>query len=348
MDVMTVSGPVAPADLGVTLAHEHLLFDGSWLYSPPSDPLERGRAERPLRMDDLGWARKYGYRHLDNSLRLDVEEASREIAAFATRGGVTVIDQTSIGLGRDPAGLRAISEATGLNVVMGCGYYIQQAHPADLAGRSIEDIADEMVRDLTEGVAGTGIRAGIIGEIGVNDPVHRNEERVLKAAARAQAATGAALSIHTGPWSTLAPRLVDIAASEGAEPRRILVCHLDLDAAQDEAYLQRVARTGVFLGCDTFGHYDVHAYGDRARPDRLCSTDWDRVRRGARLVEAGFLRQIVLSHDICHKIGLKSYGGFGYDHLLDSGVWMLEALGLDESQIRTLLVDNPRRLLTGR
>jgi phosphotriesterase-related protein len=350
MDVMTVTGPVRGSALGPTLIHEHILFagnDGNWRKLPIPPPSRRVIAESPLRMETVGWARKYGYEHRDNSDRLDPEEAMRELDHFKWAGGQSVVDQTPIGLGRDPWALRAIARQTGLNIVMGCGYYVDACHPPELAERSVEEICDELVRDLTVGVGTTGIRAGIIGEIGTGNPVTNGEEKVLRAAARAQAVTGAPLSIHADLWGRHAPRLLEIARAEGADLGRVIICHLDQDARCELDYYEAIAATGAYLGFDTFGHYDFYTYGPRAGPNRVYSTDWDRAEKIAALDQAGYLDRVVVAQDVCFKIQLKRYGGFGFDHVLVSMPPMLRSLGLSESQIRQILVDNPARVLAG-
>jgi phosphotriesterase-related protein len=346
--VTTVTGPVPAEHLGVTTIHEHLLFDASWIHRPPADPSLWEISEAPLRMETLGWARKFGYDHRDNAERLDVDEAIEEIGFFKRAGGRTVVDQTpSWGLGRDPRALRAIARATGLNVVMGCGYYEERRHPASLRERGVEEIAAELIAELTIGVGETGVRAGIIGEIGTSERFTAEEEKVLRAAARAQAATGVALSIHHGVWGRHAPRALAIAKSEGADPRRTLICHVDLDARCELAYYEEIAATGAYLGFDTFGQVEIYQYGGRQRPGRVYPTDYERAEKVAALVEAGYLRQIVLAQDLLTKVQLRRYGGYGFDHLLLSVVPMFRALGLDERQIQMLLVDNPARLLAG-
>ncbi|HEV8636071.1 MAG TPA: phosphotriesterase-related protein [Chloroflexota bacterium] len=348
MDVMTVTGPVRARDLGITLIHEHILFNGDWHHKPIQEDLSRRAiGESQLRMETLGWARKFGYEHLDNSHRIDPEEAMRELSFFKGAGGQTVIDQTPIGLGRDPAALRAIARGTGLNVVMGCGYYVDERHPPELKERSVEDIADELVRDVTVGVGTTGVRAGIIGEIGTGDPVTPTEEKVLRAAARAQATTGVALSIHHVMWGRTAPRLIEICQEEGADPRRIIICHLDLDARCPLGYHREIADMGAYLAFDTFGHYDFYTYGKRAGPNRVYSTDWDRAEKIAALVGDGYLAHVVVAQDVCFKTQLKKYGGFGFDHILESALPHFRSLGMNEEQIQAILVDNPRRVIAG-
>jgi phosphotriesterase-related protein len=347
MDVMTVTGPVSGDDLGITLIHEHILFDGSWHHKPLSDPSDQVIGESPLRIETLGWARKYCYEHLDNSHRLDPGEAIHEVSFFKAAGGQTIVDQTPIGLGRDPCALRAIAEETGLHIVMGCGYYVHERHPASLRDRTLEEIANELVTDVTVGVGSSGVRSGLIGEIGVSDAMTDQEEKVLRAAARAQAITGVALSVHHTPWGRHAPRLVEIACEEGADPRRVIICHVDLDGRCDPEYYEAIANTGAYLAFDTFGHFDLYWYRRQPNPKRIAASDWDRVERIAGLIEAGWVNQIVLAQDVCVKVQLKRYGGFGFDHLLESGIPMLRSLGVSDADVRTMLVDNPRRVLTG-
>src|SRR5262249_32540652 len=140
-------------------------------------------------------------------------------------GGQTIVDLTNHGLGRDPRALQAIARQAGVNLVMGCGYYVEAGHPPGLRERDVEDLADEMVRDVLEGVGDSGVRAGIIGEIGTGNPMRPSEEKVLRAAARAQRATGVALNIHVSTQA--GPAALDLALGEGVAPERVVVSHVD-------------------------------------------------------------------------------------------------------------------------
>ena len=345
MSVMTVMGPVEVETLGVTTIHEHLLFDGSWNYTPSADPVIREMAESPLRMDTIGYALKFGYAHLDNSHRLDIDEAIEEVTYFKLAGGRTVVDQSPPGLGRDPKALRKIAQTTGLNIIMGGGYYEEKRHPDSLKERSVQDIAQELIREITVGVDDTGVRMGIIGEIGTGDPVTAGEEKVLRASAIAQASTGIPLSIHHNIWGLHGPGVLAIAKEEGADLRHTLLSHVDLDARCDLSYYEEVASTGAYLGFDTFGQTDAYQYKNIQRPGQVYPTDYQRAENVARVVEAGYLDQVVLAMDLCTKTQVKRYGGFGYDHLLDCVVPMLNTVGLNNQQIKVILVDNPARLL---
>ena len=187
--VQTVLGPVDPDRLGHVQMHEHLICDLSRYVTDPD--------ETPIALDNV-FAARTDRRHA-HDMRLDERDvAAAELADYVALGGGTIVEATSLGLGRDPEALRVIARRTGAHVVMGCGYYVAAFHPSGLADRDIDDITAELVRDLTHGVGDTGIRAGIIGEIGMSWPIHPVEERVLVAAARAQAETGAALLVHPG------------------------------------------------------------------------------------------------------------------------------------------------------
>jgi phosphotriesterase-related protein len=352
---MSVTGPIPAADLGITTVHEHILFEGGWHHEPLTDPEQAAIGEVPLRIEHLGWARKYGYEHLDNGDRLDVDEAADELAWFGRQGGRTVVDQTSNGIGRDPAALREIARRTGLNIVMGGGWYVGRRHPADLAERTVEDLHAELEREICDGI-GPGpeperVRVGIIGEIGTSLLVTPGEEKVLRAAARTQATTGAPLSIHHEMFGRTGPAVLEIARQEGADLRRTMLCHCDLDARCEFEYFEAIAATGASIALDTFGHYDFYAFSRHPEwlpsPKRVWATDWDRAERIVALFEAGFGRQVLTAQDVCLKVQLKRYGGFGFDHLLESCVPLWGAAGLDEAGVRTVLVENPARVLAG-
>src|SRR5690349_13122706 len=159
--ITTVRGPVPAAELGYTLSHEHLLID-LWSFSRSYDAI----------LDDEALA-------------------VQELADYKAAGGSAVVDVTSGGLGRNPAALRRISEATGLHIVMGAGWYRELVYPRLVYERDTNSLADLIVQELTSGIDGTGVRAGVIGEIGTERySITPAEERVFRAAARAQRRTG--------------------------------------------------------------------------------------------------------------------------------------------------------------
>ena len=197
---MTVRGPMPLDSLGVTLMHEHLLLDARSWWHRPSEPERHHLASAPVHAGIIGELRMDPFVNLDNC-RLDDEPlAIAELLPFKALGGATVVDPTCRGIGRDPLALKRISEATGLNIVMGAGYYLEGSHPPAVAQMSADAIADEIVRDALDGVDGTGVRIGLIGEIGVSGDFTAEEEKSLIGAARAQRRTGLPLMVHLPGW----------------------------------------------------------------------------------------------------------------------------------------------------
>jgi len=173
----TVLGPIDPADLGLTLMHEHLLSYAPHIAKEPAEASKRARYHEPVSMGNLGEIRFGGLLNLDNCQLDDVETAIDEARLFKLAGGSTIVEPTSIGIGRDPRGLARIARATGLNIVMGASYYVDETHPPArrMTERSEDEIVDEIVGDVLDGVDGTGVRAGFIGEVGCSRPLTANE-----------------------------------------------------------------------------------------------------------------------------------------------------------------------------
>jgi predicted metal-dependent phosphotriesterase family hydrolase len=300
MLVMTVRGPIDPDKLGVTQTHEHLLCNMYWKTGTVDDLLN------------------------DESLATD------EIINFRTAGGTALVDPTNKGLGRDPAALKRISESTGVHVIMGSGWYRAPFYPDEIDRRSTNDLASEIISDLTHGVDGTGIKAGIIGEIGVNlDYLTAGEERVLRAAARAHKRTGVAITLHA-EYCPVGLQQLDILEEEGVNLSRVIVGHADSYLRLD--YHEAIARRGAYVEYDGVGR--PHIYPDQSR-----------VRALTQLVQLGHIDKVLLSTDRCRRSDLRLYGGEGYDHLLVNFIPMLKDAGISDEQIRMMLVENPKRIL---
>ncbi len=298
MRVMTVSEPVPPEELGITLPHEHIIVD----------------------------LRHWGY----DGILDDVELAIDELRPFKDTGGGAVVDITNECMGRNVQALKRVAEETGLHIVTATGYYTEPYYPPHVYQLSTNKLAERMVKELTEGIDGTGIRAGIIGEIGtVRDFISPAGERVFRAAARAHLQTGAPISTHTH-LEELIPDQLEILQDEGVDPRRVTIGHLGDQRNIDR--LREIAATGVYLEIDHVG------LEERQR-------DHQRAKTVARLIREGYLPQLLLSMDVCFKSRLHWYGGTGYDHLLKTFVPLLLAEGVTESAIHTMLVENPQRAL---
>ena len=164
--IQTVLGPIDPGRLGVTLTHEHLLIDIAGVLPPVAEAGARGILNSPVSTATLGYIKHHGASSRDDLRTADIPTAIEEVMLFKQYGGDALVDVTSLALGRDPIGLARISRVTGVHVVMGAAFYVQPAHPPGMDDRSEDDIAEQIVRDVTEGVDGANIRSGIIGEVG--------------------------------------------------------------------------------------------------------------------------------------------------------------------------------------
>jgi phosphotriesterase-related protein len=279
----------------------------------------------------------------------DPETAIDELMMFKRAGGNSLVDLTLPGIGRDPLALKEISIATGVNIITGTGWYLKETHPPFVKDKNIEELTEIMVGELREGIANTGIKAGLIGECALGYPIHENEEKVIRAASRAQVEVGCGYNIHpslidfenkTGPMN--APEILDTIQKEDANLDKFYFSHMD-GRQQDLDYQRNLMDNyGVVLSFDQFG---FHVYSDVIFPGCGGMSDKMRIDSLIELVESGYEKQLVLSHDVCSKGQTTKYGGFGYAHILKNIVPELRFRGLKESKIRTMIVDNPRRLL---
>lgn len=335
--IMTVLGPIAPEDLGVTLAHEHLLFDLRCLWEQP--PAERAHLVDAEPTPEYRAELERDLYHSKKTLHQDDQAlAAREATRFREAGGATIVDLTTIGLGPDPDALRDIATATGLNIVAGAGYYREKCLPADVLDRSVDELADELERWVAEGMYGTDVRAGILGELGTMSPIRPFEERQLRAAAAVQRKTGVAINVHPAIWAHEHLRIIDVLDDAGADLSRVAISHCDQLVEPD--WHRQIAERGVMLCFDTFGaEFEYESDGSRE------PTDTERLDCLTRLLDAGRASQLLLSHDICSLLQLRRYDGPGYDHVPTTIVGRLRSAGASQADLDRLLIDNPRRLL---
>lgn len=334
--VMTVTGPIPTSALGHTLMHEHLLNDCSCWWHPPADPARQHLAERPVSIEILSELRQDPFVNRHN-IRLDNPDlAIEELRAFVQVGGQSVVDPTCRGIGRDPRALRRISQATGLNIVMGAGYYLASSMPEGTERLSVDEIADQIVAEALQGVDGTDIRIGLIGEIGVSSEFTPTEETSLRGAARAQARTGLALMVHLPGWFRLGHRVLDIIETEGGHLRHTVLCHMN-PSHDDPVYQATLAERGAFIEFDMIGM--DYFYADQGVQ---CPADEDVARAILRLAEHGYLDRLLLSQDVFLKMMLTRYGGNGYAFVTRHFLPRLKRHGMTQQDCDRLMVANPR------
>jgi phosphotriesterase-related protein len=348
--IMTVLGPVSPDSLGPTITHEHLFIDLSCYLRPPESPVPNDIYYQKVDIKNLYALRRDAYCNRDNCILDDVELACREVELFKKEGGKTIVDVTLVDIGRDVTKLAEVARRTGINIIAGCGHYIFSAFPKGLAEKTEDEVFHEIMSEIRDGIDGTGIRPGVIGEIGSGDPIHEQEKKILRAAARAQCETGLAISIHVHAPGRRGNEVLDILIGEGCDPAKIILGHIDaslahLDINFDQAmdYILSLAARGCFIEfdlCGNSGHFVTkdHTY--------WMPSDRERAKALAIMCKKGHAHQILLSQDVGHKHYLQEYGGWGYSHVFtEFHTCMLEA-GIDQKTIDGFFNVNPVRALT--
>ena len=339
---MTVRGPVDAALLGPTSMHEHLFVDAATAWFRP-DPLdEQGLAFRPMEPRMGGIARWNTFAIRDNLLLSpdDYEVITAEVAGFKEGGGSCLVDVTNVGMQPEPRLLHRVSTELDLHIVAGCGFYVADAHPGWLRGMRTGQIEDYLRNEVENGLSGTTIRPGVIGELGTSEQLDDVERRILVAAARVADTTGLAVNIHTHPpEQAVTMDILRTLSGAGLDLRRVYLSHLD--EIEDIRYLSAVLETGATLGFDSFGQDIYFTATWKAK------NDMERLQMLARLIDAGYENQLVVGQDVCMKCMLKRFGGMGYDHVIRRVMPRLrDSHGVPEAVIDKLLVGNPRRLLT--
>lgn len=300
---MTVRGPIHLQEAGFVLSHEHLLCDL--------------------------WSIVHSY----DGILDDENLAIKELMRYREAGGRTLVEVSSIGLGRNPVGLRRISEGTGIHIVMGSGWYREQVYPSYVYELSTNQLTEKIIEDIAVGADGSDICAGVIGEIGTErhhiTPV---QERIFRAAARAQRKTGVSIWTHTTHFGELALEQIALLQEEGVPPQRIVISHLG--DRFGSSHVRAIADKGVYLGIDNIG-YQGDGYPD----------DAVRVRNLVELTSQGYEDQLLLSLDVCMKQHLHHYGGKGYDHLHKKFLPLLTKAGVKDDTIAKMTITNPARAL---
>jgi len=350
MAVTTVLGRINADKLGIVSAHEHLLVDVRNQFKSFTAASKNALAEEKVSLRNIAALRRNPMAVKDNLVMNDIGLAEEEASQFKKAGGDTMVDVTTNGLGRDVKALKAISRSVGINIVAGCGYYYHDTHPGDMGDRTVEDLKNEMLSDITIGIDGTDIKAGVIGELGMSEVMHPDERKILMAAAQVQALTGMGVQVHIFPWNRkgkypLGLDVLDIMEENGADLHKVSINHVDVAMDIKLDYCIEIVKRGAYTEFDNFGHEFYVNREDRKFLPGPFATDYQRVVVIKSLIDAGFLSNILISTDICHKCLLHKYGGWGYDHILNNIIPMMEDVGITHEQAMTMMKENAKKFL---
>lgn len=300
MPIRTVAGLVGESEsTGLVLAHEHLAID--------------------LRTD----ADPVGAMTDDDAIVAELA------AARETYGLGLVVDLTCRGMGRDVRRAAAIAERAGVQLVVATGYYYEKFHPAGEITSDPDAVAERLIAEIEGGIGDTGIRPGVLGEIGSSGVATPAERTSLIAAARAAISTGLPMSTHAHLGQGALEQL-ELLTAEGLDPTRIAIGHQDL--ADDAAQHRTIAAAGAYIAFDTVGK-------ESYQPDAV------RVRMLLGLIEDGLAKHVLLSNDLSRDAYLESHGGQGFAHVLGPFRSALVDAGVDEATLSLLYRENALRWL---
>jgi phosphotriesterase-related protein len=297
--VQTADGRQPLAD-GVIYGHEHLWLD----LATGADP------EGKLDQFDL------------------IVEEMRELKSL---GVAAMIEQTCMGMGRNIQKLRAMQQATGVQIIPSTGYYYHKFHPHTIQGASVEQVMQTIARELNDGADGLSVYPMVLGEIGGSGPpLQQDEINVFRAVGRLAGDYPVVVTTHAHLGGGGRDEL-DLLLEHGMSAERVLIGHQDL--CPDLAQVLDLARRGAYIGFDTIGK-------TRYAPDER------RIAYIRTFIEEGLAHRLILSCDISRNAYLRRRGGQGYAYLLQTFVPMLEQAGIAQSIIQQLLIGNPRRFLS--
>ena len=332
--IRTVLGDVSSDDVGNIMMHEHVLFDISL-------PNNNKNYISKITTKDRWQVNYLSNQNPENACQKDIEIAVDELGFFRQDGGSLIVDQSVLGLDRDPEGLAKVSKLSGVHIVASAGCYTEPYLSKLFLKSKFEDLVSLFINEVNEGLDGTTVKAGIIGEIGCSWPITSFEVMALKAASIAAKETGCALSVHPGRAPDSCSQILDIVKDMDLNPNRVILCHMDRTFPTGEG-IETLLDRGVNVEWDFFGiEQSYYWMGNVELPNDFC-----RLRLIQKFADAGYTDQILISHDICTKTRMRSFGGHGYSHILRNIPELLTRLGFDINLLKKLIHENPKAILT--
>ena len=340
MAITTVTKEISKSEIGLTSCHEHIFIKLLKTFEEPQEANRTNLFNQKISLENLHYLIVDFTCMRDNFIVGNIEIAEKELKEFKKVGGKTIIDPTTIDLGRDVVALRSLSRLLDINIITTTGFY-REAYNIDMVeNMTVDDICKNMVKEIKEGIGDTGIKAGMIGELGSAEDVSNSEEKVLTAAAIAQKDTGVPIMVHFEPWQDSFfdnfLKITNILEKNGANLKKVCICHLS-HGFYDYKYLKNICDRGVYVGFDDFGE---PCLGPINEP-----SDIHKMERLLKLVEDGYVKQILTGNDVCLKTRLQTYGGLGYNHFIGDIIPLLRKRGLLDSDVADLLSNNPAEFL---
>ncbi|XP_041359471.1 phosphotriesterase-related protein-like isoform X2 [Gigantopelta aegis] len=342
--IQTVTGLIRPDQLGMTLPHEHLWIDTAHFYQDPK-PQHKHKINDPISLSNYGWVQQNPYSCKDNLSLMEEstsEAIQKEMEFFKQNGGCSIVENTTTGIAPNYKFLQELSKTVGVNIIAGTGYYVNDFQTDATKQLSVEAMSEKIRRDVTEGFDGTGIKCGVIGEVGCQWPLTDFERKSLQASAAVQMELGCPVIIHPGRHPDAPFEIVQVFQEAGGDVSKTVMSHLDRTIFDNKVLLE-FAALGCYCEYDLFGietsHYQIIASVDMP-------SDAQRIHKIKLLIDEGYLDKITISHDIHTKHRLMKYGGHGYSHILENIMPKMLTRGISKETVHQITVNNPKNWLT--
>ena len=340
--ILTVKGPINPSELGKTICHEHLFIDFRIVYQDPPFKKDIKKTTEKVKLSNLGWVRNYWNSNKDNLLLESYNDALNELNDFK-QYGKSIIELTSIGsirLKNHKIQIKSLSEETGLNIISGSGFYVDNSLPEFFYNKNEKELSKIITDDFFN--PKDKIPSGVIGEIGCSYPLTENEKKSLSASAIAQEKTGSTIIIHPGRDEDSPFEIIEFLKNQNADLERVVIGHIER-TIYSHSKLEKLAEENVFMNFDQIGiessYYPLNSKS-------YMPNDFQKISFIKHLIDKGYSKKILLGHDIYSKHRLKKYGGHGYSYVLEMIIMRMIDMNINKKDINQIIIENPKNILT--
>lgn len=354
--VMTITGPIAPEELGFTSMHEHVMMVGAYMHDffCPGEGIPPFFSDKdPISLENIHYIRHNAMLNYDACDLTNEERMLGEVTDFKMTGGRSMLDCTAIGIRHDVPGVKRIAEKTGVNIIESTGFYMALTWPDKYKEMDIDGLYHVMKDEIANGIEGTeGIYPGAL-KIGMAF-FDEKEEMALRAAARLCGETGMMLTLH-GAGDPF--KAIKIMKEEGAPAEKIVMAHLGFTAFESSIvklvknpdswkpnldYAYKLLDTGINVSMEFLGNSVGYELGGSIGPQ-----DFASMAVLYHCLEKGYAKQLVLGVDLCTNMSSRRGGGGGYTRLTQFAIRTLrDLLEVPQETIDIMVKENPIRLLS--
>nr|XP_012225467.1 PREDICTED: phosphotriesterase-related protein-like [Linepithema humile] len=347
--ISTVMGWKPLTELGVTLVHEHLT--SSFLSCKIQNvPYGNYDGDQDLCLSNIGHIKRYPYFYSKNLCLSDadvVKYMDYELSLFKFAGGSSVVETSSYGLKRSLQFVKLYSQTTGINILVGTGYYTAMTQSTSELSMTWLEMYDKMMSEFVYGIKDSnciGIYPAFIGEVGSSWPIHDFERQSIIATGEVQEQLHCPVSFSPGCNESSPMEILRIYQEAGGNACKVIMSHADRTFTSKEKLMEFIDDTNCFVLFDSFGVENSTYYNNNQFSSVL--SDIERIQYISDLKQQGKLNRILMSQDIHTKNRLISYGGSGYSHILNNIIPRMLKKDFNIHEIDKILINNPRQWLS--